>query len=215
MYVYKDPDGGFEKPRIHPFAAIRPGEVGCVDFKSDLSRITVVLEDFVGLDHVPAIQTFYQLLSWVNGPTSLIESCDCALRGPEPHEFPESELPLSVHGRLMLLWRELNANCDDRFNLLYNGVGRELSTIDPTLAKSQAAVGLSGSRAIYKELVSAKSLGADGCIHLEPGDPGGGYQLLIHFKAFGHSSDEAFAHLDRIFRNIDIACHRRFERLKA
>lgn len=214
MDVYQDPSAGFNKPRVHPFVSTRPGEAGFVDFKRHPERVAEVLEDFVALRHETAIQTFYRFLAWLNGPDSLLESCDCALRGPEPHDFEYSRRSLCIHGRLMVMHRDLSANCDNRFNLLYNSLGRELSSIDQEFTRSQGTVGFAGSRALYKELLPARP-GKDGYILSRTGDPGRGHQVSLLFKAFGDDADEAFKHLDRVFKNIEMACRRTSEKLQA
>lgn len=214
MDVYHKQSEGFKKPRVHPYFSTRPGEAGFVDFKRYPERIAEVLEDFVPLGYETAIQTFYRFLAWLNGPDSLLESCDCALRGPEPHDFKYSQRLLCVHGRLMVMHRDLSANCDDRFNFLYNSLGRELSSIDQELTRSQGTVGFAGSRAIYRDLMSAHP-SKDGYMFSNNGDPGRGHQVLLLFKAFGDDADEAFKHLDRVFKNIEMACRRTSEKLQA
>ena len=213
MDVYQDQSEGFPKARMHPFVAKRPGEAGFVDFKLHPERIAEVLEDFVALGHETAIQTFYRFLAWLNGPDSLLESCDCALRGPEPHDFKYSQRLLSVHGRLMVMHRDLSANCDDRYNVLYNSLGRELSSIDQELTRSQGIVGFASSRALYNDLIPAKPR-KDGKILSRTGDPGRGHQVLLSFKAFGADADDAFKNLDRVFKNIEMACRRTSEKLQ-
>lgn len=213
MNVYQDQSEGFHSPRVHPFVATRPGEAGFVDFKHHPERIAEVLEDFVALGHETAIQNFYRFLAWLNGPDSLLESCDCALRGPEPHDFKYSQRLLSVHGRLMVMHRDLSANCDDRFNLLYNSLGRELSSIDQEFTRSQGIVGLAGSYAIYQGLLPAEHI-KSGKIRSRFEDPGRGYQVMLLFKAFGDDTIEAFINLDRVFKNIEIACRRSSETLR-
>lgn len=214
MDVYQDQSEGFPKARLHPFVAKRTGEAGFVDFKHHPERIAEVLEDFVALGHETAIQTFYRLLVWLNGPDSLLESCDCALRGPELHDFKYSQRLLSVHGRLMVMHRDLSANCDDRYNFLYNSLGRELSSIDEGLTRSQGIVGFASSRALYRDLIPALHR-KNGKIISRNGDPGRGYQVLLSFKAFGDDADEAFKNLDRVFKNIEMACRCTSEKLQA
>ena len=214
MYVYQDQREGFKKARVHPFTSTRPGEAGFVDFKQHPERIADALEDFVALRHEPAIQTFYCFLTWLNGPDSLLESCDCALRGPEQHNFKYSQHTLCVHGRLMLMHRDLSANCDDRFNFLYNTLGRTLSKLDPELTQSKGTVGLAGSPAIYKSLIPERR-SKGGKVLSRPGDTGRGYQVMMVFKAFGDDADQAFQQLDRMFKNIETACRQTSEALQA
>jgi hypothetical protein len=214
MDVNGDQSKGFQKAPVHPFTATRAGEAGFVDFKLQPERIPKVLEDFVPIGHESAIQTFYQFLAWLNGPDSVLESCDCALRGPEPHDFEYSQRLLSVHGRLMLMYRHLPANCDDRFNSLYNSLGKELSSIDREFTQNQGTVCLAGSRALFNDLFPAH-YPKKGKIISRFGDPGRGYQVLLLFKAFGDDANEAFANLDRVFKNIEMACRRTSEKLQA
>lgn len=98
---------------MHPYVASEPGHAGFVDFKLAPDRIPLALEDFASLGHEPSIQEFFRLLHWANGLESILETCDRALLGPESHEFDFSAEPLCVHGRLMLMYRDLGRNCDD------------------------------------------------------------------------------------------------------
>jgi hypothetical protein len=207
MDVTQDQGKGFKDARVHPFVAKRPGEAGFVDFKLHPERIAEVLEDFAPLRHESAIQTFFRFLTWLNGSDSPLESCDCALRGPEPHDFKYSQRLLSVHGRLMLMHRDLSANCDERFNVLYNSLGRELSLIDQEFSRNQGTICLAGSPALFKDLIHTQHQ-KDGKIVSRFGDPGRGYQVMLLFKAFGDDAVEAFENLDRVFNNIEMACRR-------
>ena len=213
MRVYQDQSEGFQKARVYPYISTRPGQSGFVDFKQHPESIAEVLEDFAHLGHEPAIQTFYRFLAWLNGPESLLESCDCALRGPERHDLKNSHHILSAHGRLMVMYRDLSANCDDRFNTLYNSLGRELSSVDPQFSAASGTVGFAGSRALYKDLSSAKPR-KDGTINSRFDDRGRGHQVLLLFKAFGDDSEDTFKNLERVFKNIELACRRVSEKLQ-
>lgn len=213
MDIFHDPEAGFENPRMHPYISKRAGEAGFIDFKREPERIAHVLEDFVKFSHKPAIQTFYGLLAWLNGPESILESCDCALRGPEVHGRDHASRPLCAHGRLMLMYRNPLANCDERIDLLYDTLGDELNAIDPQLKRDQAAVSFALSPVLYKGL----SLGCedeDGFILAAPNDPGRGHHVLLQFQAFGNDTEEAFRHLDRVFQNLELACRRTSEMVK-
>lgn len=213
MIVTQDPKKGFAVPRTHPYVAIRKGEAGFVDFKLNPERIAEVLEDFVPHGHVPAIQTFFRFLAWINGPESILETCDCALQKPQRHKFKESKHLLSTHGRLMLMHRDLQANCDDRFNTLYNTLGSTLSSLDQEFPESQGNVCFAGSKALFNDLIPNKRLKLGKQIS-RFGDPGRGWQLMIQFKAFGDHENEAFNHLDRVFKNIELACRQTSEKLR-
>ncbi len=195
----------FKTPRLHPYVGTRPGHAGFVDFKREPERIPHVLEDFTALNHEPSIQTFYELLRWLNGPESTLESCDCALLGPRTHSFPFSSAPLCLDGRLMIMYRDLEANCSSRIEALYNALAQELSAVDPELVRSQAAIELSFSPTLFAELSTAE-IHKRGRRKSRIGDPGRGMQLMLNFQAFGDNAEEAFERLDRVFRNIDTAC---------
>jgi len=214
MDIYHDDDGGFEKPRMHPYIATRLGEAGFVDFKREPDRIAHVLEDFVPHNHEPSIQTFYRLLTWINGPDSVLESCDCALRGPDAHEAEISQHPLCMHGRLMLMYRDQSANCDERFDLLYETLTNELDAADRGFTRNEGAIGFSSSPALYKELCPVKPH-KDGVLMTTRQTPGNGYQLLLNFIAFGSGKDEAMKNLGRVFQNLESACRRTSETLKS
>ena len=79
--------------------------------KAHPDQIPLVLPDFKPWSHYPAIQTFYALLTWLNGPDSIFESNDCGLRAPRrDNDTPEiirrafdrafDADPIVMHGRL-------------------------------------------------------------------------------------------------------------------
>jgi len=56
------------------------------DFKAHPEQIPLVLEDFRPWAHYAAIPRFYELLAWLNGFDSILESNDCGLRPPRVDE---------------------------------------------------------------------------------------------------------------------------------
>jgi hypothetical protein len=80
-----------------------------------------VLEDFKPFAHQKAIQQFYSLLRWLNGPTSPFETNDCGLRPPRTdHEVPivvagaVKPDPIVIHGRMTVLYRHLSLNTSEQ-----------------------------------------------------------------------------------------------------
>lgn len=190
---------------MHPHVAVRPGQPSFIDFKVHPERIAEVLEDFVPFAAEPAIQSFYGLLEWLNGPESVLESCDCALRPPERHDSVLSHVPLRVHGRLMLMYRDLAANCDmELFAALYNSVGRQLSKLDPEFQRDRGIVTLAPSKTLFRDLMPG-TMRHSGDVVSREGEPGRGYQLLLTFEAFGNYAADAFANLKRVFANMETA----------
>lgn len=109
-----------EKPpaRYHPwtFSESNPEE-RYVDFKTYPEQIPLVLPDFKPWARYAAIQTFYNLLGWLNGVDSIFESNDCGLRAPRRDvDTPEivrnafDADPIVVHGRLAIFFRDLAWN---------------------------------------------------------------------------------------------------------
>jgi hypothetical protein len=109
-----------QKPpgRHHPWTvAVKNPEEQYVDFKAHPDQIPLGLPDFKPWSHYQAIQTFYALLKWLNGPDSLFESNDCGLRAPRrDSETPEivrnafDADPIVMHGRLTIIFRDLAWN---------------------------------------------------------------------------------------------------------
>jgi hypothetical protein len=73
--------------------------------------------NFSACAHHQAIQTFYDLLRWLNGPGSPFETNDCGLRPPRiDHGAPDvvrvlfGADPVVMHGRLTVLYRDLRLN---------------------------------------------------------------------------------------------------------
>ena len=103
MDAFYDDEMTHPSVRLHPYIAIHAGQSGYVDFKREPSRIPEVLEDFKPFAGERAIQTFYEFLRWINGPDSLLETCDCAFRGvngdQEPRLFGGEDADL--HSRVL------------------------------------------------------------------------------------------------------------------
>jgi hypothetical protein len=206
MKVIANAGLGFPKPRVHPYVAIRPGETGFVDFKREPERIETVLEDFRPLAHESAVRTFYSFLRWINGPESILETCDCALRGSETNEDEGNTRAFGVHGRLMLMYRDLQANCDDaKTGALCNALGNGLTAIDPDFSENDAAIYLAMSSAFHTDLGSGQR-DANGALWFTPSDVGVGRHMLLAFRAYGDRRTHALAHLERTFRNIETVC---------
>ena len=116
MFVEFDSD--VPPPRQHPWteSVANPDWRYC-DFKMHPEQIPLALEDFRPWCHYPAITSFYEMVSWLNGPDSILESNDCGLRPPrQDHETPEvircsfESDPTVVHARLAILFRNLEWN---------------------------------------------------------------------------------------------------------
>ena len=104
--------------RQHPWSVVVANPTDrYVDFKAHPEQIPLALPDFIPWAHYPAIQTFYALLSWLNGPDSAFESNDCGLRPPrQDHNAPDviragfAGDPVVMHARLTFIFRDLAWN---------------------------------------------------------------------------------------------------------
>lgn len=207
MDVFPEPSAAFAKHRMHPYISTRPGEAGFVDFRQQPERIAEVLEDFRPHVDQPAVQTFFDFLRWVNGPESVLETCDCALRGPEkakPRKLPR--LPLVLHGRVMLMHREPGANCTQgaptRFiEHLYG----QLQRVDAAAPLRDVTAGLALCSVLYKDRCQTEPA-ADGSMSAGPYDPGLGQHVMVKFGAHGRSRPEVWEKLDRFFSLLWVAC---------
>jgi hypothetical protein len=85
MLAYYDPDWESTEARTLPYA---PGgkmpDSRYYNFRERPDLIPHVLEDFQSFAHYPAVQRFYGMLAWINGPDSDFESSDSRLKGPRP-----------------------------------------------------------------------------------------------------------------------------------
>ncbi|MCF8203517.1 MAG: hypothetical protein K9J82_00455 [Methylotenera sp.] len=209
MHVYYDENREYNEVRLHPYQpnAAEASQAGFVDFKAEPYRIPEVLEDFRPYASEPAVQTFYSMLRWINGPESELESADCLFRGPEQNSSTRtSHHALQAHGRLCLMFRHLPGNCHaESFDWLLTRLGTALNFMDTELVMSEAVIGFSKSRTLFTE-ISNGTVRADGQFESDRDDPGHGNQVTLWFWAFGDTEAAVFANLDRIFSNIWAAC---------
>ena len=87
------------------------------NFRDHPELIPHVLEDFKRWDHYPAIEKFYELLTWLNGADSMFETNGCALGIPNVDTKTPTMVrkvfdadPISIHGRLAIIYRQLSWN---------------------------------------------------------------------------------------------------------
>jgi hypothetical protein len=116
--VFVDYDTQKPPGRQHPwtFVVTKPEE-RYVDFKAHPDQIALVLSDFKPWSNYSAIQTFYSLLAWLNGPDSVLESNDCGLRPPRKDAGAPNLIrnafdadPIVMHSRLTVIFRDLTRN---------------------------------------------------------------------------------------------------------
>ena len=186
MKVYRHVDRVLETPRGHPWdTAIDNPDERYYDFKARSDLIPEVLEDFKPWSRYPAIETFYELLRWINGPDSVVESNDCAFQGPQPNPtraFPKAR---ECTGRLMILMRRLETNVS--YRVVADLEERALLQLQSQDSEFEwGAVGTTIAKVHFHTLPSAPS----------------GFQLCISFWAWGDTDDDAMSSLDRTLSNL-------------
>lgn len=219
MRVYYDEGREYRDVRLHPYQP-NPDELaqaGFVDFKKEPHRIPEVLEDFRPRASEAAVQTLYELLRWLNGPDSELESIDCAFRPPsESTSRSVSHHALEAEGRLCLMFRNLAANCHrDTFDWLLGRLALELGQLDTELPESAAVVGFSTAAALFTELSETGVHLPDGTFESDDNDSAHGHQVMLWFWVWGDDEAAVFANLDRVFKNIWAACRTTSEEIKA
>src|SRR5437879_2142848 len=130
--------------RGHPWRGSEySDQVEYYDFKTNPELIRAKLEDLKPYTDWPAINRFYELLEWLNGPDSFLETNDCAFRGPAENQNPQMAFALECRGRIMLLFRELKLNILSHWvSRLEGAVGNKCADIDPDFQGGMVATEL-------------------------------------------------------------------------
>lgn len=184
MIVYYDSRFEADGVRAHPWDhAERSEEERYYDFKEHPDLIPEVLEDYRPWARYQAIQTFYELLRWLNGEDSALESSDCAFMGPRPNGNEKWQKSLQCSGRLLVLFRDTRLNTVDRYmQQLNEGVHFYLERLDPEF--KWGAVGTTLMHIYYMDLDRP------------------GRQLMLSFWAWGDTEEETFDSLDRLMHAV-------------
>jgi hypothetical protein len=194
MIVYQDdhfappPD---QRLRMHPYEGGASPGVRYHDFRARPDLIPEVLEDFIAMAHYPAVQTFYELLRWINGPTSVFESNDCGLRPVRERQSSGFSGKLECTGRLMIFLRELKQNVSRAHVESYmRRIEKVLREADPEFVDGAVALTLipCGFEALSTE------------DEVQVGD-----ELQITWWAFGDTEGDALAALERVYGNVSHA----------
>jgi hypothetical protein len=167
-------------PRAHPWTtAENNARSRYVDFRAEPEKIATALEDFLPFADERAIQKFYDLLRWINGPDSLLESNDCAFLF-KPNDDPNRPFQLEASGRVMLFVTDISLTCSPNFGDMLMGIF--FSRLQVCLPQqSPAVVGVSRASSFFKE---ARKVGE---------------QVVLYFWAWGDTKESTFSTLDTLF----------------
>jgi hypothetical protein len=205
MQVYYDSARVYAGSRLHPYAAGAPGQTGHVDLKVHPELIASAMEDFLPFADRPATQAFYELLRVLNGPSSHLETSDCAFRASKPHKDAHSPLALCASGRVYVLFRDLRLNCiASQVEWLCGKLMAILNESDPALTAAQGVVGFTRVRILHTAL--SKGEWRPQGFECAADDPGHGEHVMLSFFAYGNTDDEVDEDLSRVFRNITASC---------
>jgi len=201
MKVYEHSDPGSLKPRSHPWIDAESNPANrYYDFKTRPELIRSSLEDLQQWTSYPAIETFFRLLEWLNGPESIFESNDSAFNGAAAPAGTPSSTPLQCSGRLMILYRNLALNTSpEQMHRLTHTTAQALSKTDPSFEW-----GAIGATIVTTRFMALPS----------PLERQSGQQLMLSFWAWGETEAETMRHLDRIFYNLTGALQRVTEEIR-
>lgn len=170
--------------RAHPWTQTDANpEHRYVDFRAHPELIRPSLEDLLPWTTYPATESFYKLVEWVNGPDSPFESNDLAFEGVSQNQGPHSTLNMQAGGRLMILFRDLEANTSpQRVGALAQDVAMALSHID-----TGSQHGIVGISIVEIELLELDLRGR---------------QLLLSFFAWGDDTASTMANFDQLLQAV-------------
>jgi hypothetical protein len=189
MKSFENIDSESGAPRAHPWTTAESDPAHrYYDLRQHPDLIRTHLEDFTPWNSYAAINTFYRLLEWLNGPESVFESNDCAFEGPHPNTSPSFTQRLTCTGRLMILYRNVPLNtAPNHIVRLSDAIHRHLHHTDPGF--ELGAIGTTIMQVHYTAL--------PGIHERVPGK-----QLMLSFWAFGDTEAETMTNLERTFRNL-------------
>jgi hypothetical protein len=142
------------------------------------------MEDFRPWSQTQAVQDFYRLLAVLNGRDSPLETNDSAFNEPAPNTSTAFAKRLQSSGRLMILFRDLILNTRrSRVRWLERRLQESLTELDRGFPWTAVATAMAPTR----------------FIHLPPSRQTG-WQLAIHFFAWGDTAEETLDHFGRIVR---------------
>ena len=169
-------------------------------FREKPALIREVLEDFKPYETQEAIQTFYELLEWLNRAEGVLETNDCFFRGPSENPDDQFQFTTKTHGRIEFFIRKLDANLsDDAVHWVYRMISIYLQVERPDF--HAAIFDIAAGQTDYLDL------------------PGGhdertGLRLCIYFNAYGNGDAETWKNLNvaiqglfNAFKGLENAFH--------
>jgi len=109
IHVFHDAEEGVGEPRPHPWqGSIHDPNAKFVDFLKRPDLVRISLEDFLPYAAQPAIDRFFRLVEWMNGPGTIWETTESYLWPPaSPHTNRVfSQYPVICSARMVFFTRD-------------------------------------------------------------------------------------------------------------
>jgi hypothetical protein len=182
MKVYFDDSLEPTDGRTHPY---EPSDWATYcDFKKHHELISEVLGDFKPWSRYTATGVFYELIRWLNGPGSSLESNDSAFRGPHPNADEKFAKKMQCDGRLMVFYRTTHLNiAPERTKILKGAIRRYLDELEPDFQWGVLAI----TSFPVKYLEIPDEARRDGS------------EVVLTFWAWGDDEEETMENLERLF----------------
>ena len=195
MRVYRGDDSQHTgQGREHPWTVSETDpDIQYYNFKESPELVREKLEDFKPLEAFPAIETFYRLLEFLNGPDSELETNDCVLRAPSANTTNRDVSPkeLVVVGRLMVLYRSHFRNvADGNTQRLVDLTMKCLNEVDSGFM--DAAIEISLLRTRFIEVPVPPNLQTSSVV-------------VLKFWVWGDTETEVMDNLDRLFQGFEVS----------
>lgn len=178
-----------EDRRTHPWGKTAYEEKGgqYFNFIESPESIPYVLEDFTPFADKPAVKTFYEFLKWINGPESLLETNDCALReGVIINTDSIFKYSHKIDGRVEFFLRQHEMNCHEQISTwLMRMFSFYMQVERPNLLNALTDIQLAPTDFI-----------------LLPGNQTYGYRIRLVFNAYGNGDIDTWYALDCLFNAI-------------
>ncbi|MEM0983430.1 MAG: hypothetical protein AAGI17_05730 [Planctomycetota bacterium] len=193
MHVYYAQSLERNVPRSHPWThAESDATEQYVDFRARPELIRTELEDFVPLGNDPAAERFFELIEWLNGDESVLETNDAAFADLTPNP-DRDRVPFAMRasGRVHLFMRELRHNIGFAGAVsITNALGHHLGRTDDGWRDGR--VGLARLPVHFAQIEDAEN--RLGWLH------------EIHLFSYGNSEREVLDAFARCTRNVRVAC---------
>lgn len=160
------------------------------DFRATPELVETVLEDFTPYADRPAIRHFYEILRWVNGDESVLETTDCAFRAPHPvDQKAVFGFQLQCDGRLQFFHRDMEVNTEPA--TFYEFVSSFCVFLQ--LENRSFSAGLFEVSHAMTQFTAL------------PADKQKGARICVRFIAYGNTDAQAFGNLKVVFECLAAA----------